>query len=72
MPICFIDGCYSHEVSREPDGRYYLCFDNRQTMRLVAVGLGSGDSVQARSSSLGRFPKQCLRKAPGTLVSPAQ
>ena len=42
----FIGGRYSHEVSREPDGRYYLCFDNRQTMRLVAVGLGSGDSVQ--------------------------
>lgn len=41
----FIGGRYSHEVSREPDGRYYLCFDNRQAMRLVAVGLGSGDSV---------------------------
>ncbi|BCS84366.1 FimB/Mfa2 family fimbrial subunit [Prevotella herbatica] len=49
----FIDGRYSHEVSREPDGRYYLCFDNRQTMRLVAVGLGSGDSVQLVPPVLG-------------------
>lgn len=49
----FIGGRYSHEVSREPDGRYYLCFDNRQTMRLVAVGLGSGDSVQLVPPVLG-------------------
>ncbi|WP_237072264.1 FimB/Mfa2 family fimbrial subunit [Prevotella herbatica] len=49
----FIEGRYSHEVSREPDGRYYLCFDNRQTMRLVAVGLGSSDSVQLVPPVLG-------------------
>ncbi|WP_373277762.1 FimB/Mfa2 family fimbrial subunit [Segatella paludivivens] len=49
----FIGGRYSHEVSREPDGRYYLCFDNRQRMRLVAVGLGSGDSVQLVPPVLG-------------------
>ena len=49
----FIGGRYSHEVSRELDGRYYLCFDNRQTMRLVAVGLGSGDSVQLVPPVLG-------------------
>lgn len=49
----FVDGRYSHEVSREPDGRYYLCFDNRQAMRLVAVGLGSGDSVSLVSPVVG-------------------
>ncbi|WP_238312252.1 FimB/Mfa2 family fimbrial subunit [Segatella paludivivens] len=49
----FIGGRYSNEVAREPDGRYYLCFDNRQTMRLVAVGLGSSDSVQLVPPVLG-------------------
>ena len=49
----FIGGRYSDEVAREPDGRYHLCFDNRQTMRLVAVGLGSGDSVQLVPPVLG-------------------
>ena len=49
----FIGGRYSNEVAREPDGRYYLCFDNRQRMRLVAVGLGSGDSVQLVPPVLG-------------------
>ena len=49
----FIGGRYSNEVAREPDGRYHLCFDNRQTMRLVAVGLGSGDSVQLVPPVLG-------------------
>ena len=49
----FIGGRYSNEVARELDGRYYLCFDNRQRMRLVAVGLGSGDSVQLVPPVLG-------------------
>ena len=49
----FLSGRFVQEVTPEVNGRYYLCFDNRQTMRLVAVGLGSGDSVQLVPPVLG-------------------
>jgi hypothetical protein len=41
----FIGGKYSREVTSEPDGHYYISFDNSRTMQLVAIGAGTGDSV---------------------------
>lgn len=41
----FLDSKYSHEISAEPDGHYYLSFDNSRAMQLVAIGTGTGDSV---------------------------
>ncbi|BCS86739.1 hypothetical protein prwr041_26320 [Prevotella herbatica] len=49
----FLSGRFVQEVLPESNGRYYISFDNSQAMRLVAVGLGSGDSVSLVPPVLG-------------------
>lgn len=49
----FLSDRFFQEIHPESNGRYYICFDNSQAMRLVAVGAGTGDSVSLSTPSVG-------------------
>lgn len=49
----FLSGRFVQEVTPEVNGRYYICFDNRQPMQLVAVGAGTVESVSLVTPSVG-------------------
>ncbi len=49
----FLSGRFVQEVLPEVNGRYYICFDNSQSMQLVAVGAGTVDSVSLVTPSVG-------------------
>jgi hypothetical protein len=49
----FLSDRFVQEVLPESNGRYYICFDNNQPMRLVAVGAGTVDSVSLVTPSVG-------------------
>ncbi len=49
----FLSGRFVQEVLPESNGRYYICFDKNQPMRLVAVGANMRDSVSLVTPSVG-------------------